>query len=74
VRVISAALFIVALVSVVARAQSSFVVRDVRLFDGERVTEHRSVLFHDGVIHGVGGAELAVPMDAHVIDGRGRAR
>jgi imidazolonepropionase-like amidohydrolase len=55
-----------------ARAQGAFVVRDVRLFDGERVSEHRSVLVRDGVIERVGDATLATPTDAHVVDGRGR--
>ena len=58
--------------SVVVSAQSTFVVRDVRLFDGERVTEHRSVVVRDGVIAQVGGAEVAVPAGAQVVDGRGR--
>ena len=58
--------------SVTASAQSTFVVRDVRLFDGERVTEHRSVVVRDGVIAQVGGAEDAVPAGAQVVDGRGR--
>src|SRR5688572_26462477 len=58
--------------SVVVSAQSTFVVRDVRLFDGERVAEHRSVVMRDGVIAQVGGAELAVPAGAQVVDGRGR--
>jgi imidazolonepropionase-like amidohydrolase len=53
-------------------AQATFVVRDVRLFDGERATEHRSVLVRDGAISQVGGTELAVPAGAAVIDGRGR--
>lgn len=36
-------------------------VRDVRVFDGERVTERRSVLVQDGIIAQVGGSGLAVP-------------
>jgi imidazolonepropionase-like amidohydrolase len=62
----------VALAPIGARAQGAFVVRDVRLFDGERVTEHRSAVVRDGVIADVGGAELAVPAGARVVDGRGR--
>jgi len=49
-----------------------FVVRDVRLFDGERVAERRSVLVRDDLISQVGGSELAVPPGTHVVDGRGR--
>jgi imidazolonepropionase-like amidohydrolase len=52
--------------------QSPFVVRDVRVFDGERVAEHRSVLVQEGRITGVGGPTLAVPPGTTVIDGRGR--
>ena len=55
-----------------ARAQSTFVVRDVRLFDGERVAEHRSVVVRDGVIAQLGDAMLAVPAGAQVVDGKGR--
>lgn len=54
------------------RAQAAFVVRDVRLFDGERVTERRSVLVQDGLIRNVGGPELAVPPGTPVVDGRNR--
>jgi hypothetical protein len=70
----STAMLAVALCPQFARAQAAgtFVVRDVRLFDGERVTEHRSVVVRDGVIADVGGAELAVPAGARVVEGRGR--
>lgn len=54
-----------------AQAQS-FVVKDVRVFDGERGTEHRSVLVENGRISRVGGAGLQVPRGTEVIDGRGR--
>lgn len=68
------AMLVVALRPEPARAQGAppFVVRDVRLFDGERVTEHRTVVVRDGVIERVGGAEIAVPAGVQVIDGRGR--
>ena len=55
-----------------AGAQAAFVVRDVRVFDGERVVEHRSVLVQDGKIAHVGGPELPVPLGATLIDGRRR--
>lgn len=57
-----------------ARAQhaETFLVRDVRVFDGERAAEHRSVLVEHGIITRVGGADLAAPGGARVIDGRGR--
>ena len=68
------AMLVVALCPEPARAQGApaFVVRDVRLFDGERVTERRTVVVRDGVIERVGGAEIAVPADVQVVDGRGR--
>jgi imidazolonepropionase-like amidohydrolase len=66
------ALSSLALCATVARAQSTFLVRDVRLFDGERVAEHRSVLVRNGVIAAVGASELAAPSGTPVVDGRGR--
>ncbi len=62
---------LVALGPLDARAQS-FVVKDVRVFDGERVADRRSVLVENGRITRVGGADLAVPQGAEVIEGRGR--
>jgi imidazolonepropionase-like amidohydrolase len=56
--------------STVAMAQS-LLVRDVRVFDGERVTEHRSVLVRDGKIDRIAGANLRV-RGMEVVDGRGR--
>jgi imidazolonepropionase-like amidohydrolase len=61
-----------ALAPIAARAQSAFVVRDVRLFDGDRVSEHRSVVVRDGVIARIGDATLSAPPGAQVIAGRGR--
>ena len=46
-------------------------IRDVRVFDGEQVLEHRSVLIDAGKITQIGDAELKVS-NADVIDGRGR--
>src|SRR5689334_19336137 len=54
------------------RAQSSFVVRDVRLFDGERVAEHRNVVVRDGVIALVGDTSVPVPAGALVVNGHDR--
>src|SRR4051794_21898805 len=45
-------------------------IRDVRVFDGERVLLHRSVLISGGIIAQVGGRALAAA-NADVIDGRG---
>src|SRR5687768_14932125 len=52
-------------------AQATFLVRGVRVFDGERVHERRSVLVQDGVITRVGGSSLAGPPGTELIDGRG---
>ncbi len=49
---------------------SSFVVRDARVFDGERVLERATVVVRAGRIVAVGPA--APPADLPVIDGRGR--
>jgi imidazolonepropionase-like amidohydrolase len=49
--------------------EQSFAVRDVRVFDGERVLEHTSVVVRAGRIAAVGGA---LPSDVLVLDGRGR--
>jgi imidazolonepropionase-like amidohydrolase len=66
------ALLILAAVPFSVGAQTAFVIRDVRVFDGERVSEHESVLVDDGKIARVGGSGLAVPPGTKVIDGRGR--
>ena len=50
----------------------SFVVKDVRVFDGERVIEQRSVLVENGRISRVGGPDVQIPRGTEVIDGRGR--
>ena len=50
----------------------TFVVRDVRLFDGQAVAEHRSVLVVDGVISEIGDEKLRIPRGVEVVDGNGR--
>ena len=52
-------------------SRSQFV-RDVRLFDGERVSVHRSMVIADGKIERIGGPELQAPAGAQVMDGAGR--
>jgi imidazolonepropionase-like amidohydrolase len=47
-------------------------IRDVRVFDGERVLQHRSVLIEDGKIGWVRGSDAAVPTNVEVIEGAGR--
>jgi imidazolonepropionase-like amidohydrolase len=49
-----------------------FVIRDVRLFDGEHISEHRTVLVQDGKIVAVGDAGMPAPGSAESIDGKGR--
>lgn len=50
---------------------TTFVVSDVRLFDGEEVTEHRNVVVSGGRILQVGGVDL-LPPGAGVVNGAGR--
>lgn len=49
----------------------SFMIRDVRLFDGARASEHRSVIVIDGEIARVGGRELD-DRGLDVVEGNGR--
>ena len=58
------------LASTVATAAPTLV-RDVRVFDGERVHERRSVLFDKGVIVDA-NFRGAAPKDARVVSGQGR--
>src|SRR5947207_3909295 len=51
-------------------AQQRFVVRDVRVFDGERTLQHRSVLVDSGRIVRIGPAHM--PTQGAEIDGRNR--
>ena len=46
----------------------SQLIHDVRVFDGEQVLEHRSVLVEDGKISRIGGAELKIT-NAEVVEG-----
>src|SRR5262245_9232548 len=46
-------------------------IRDVRLFDGEHVLEHRSVLITYGKIEWIRGPDATMP-NAQVIEGAGR--
>lgn len=55
-----------------ADCQASFIVRDVRMFDGERVSTQRSVLVRDGLVAQIGGPELIAPAGTEIVDGRGR--
>src|SRR5262245_6406102 len=51
---------------------SAYVVRDVRVFDGETVAERRTVVINDGRIAAVGDSTVVVPPGAQEIAGEGR--
>src|SRR6516164_6447328 len=60
--------------AVIALGQTSAapqLIRDVRVFEGERVLEHRNVLLEDGKISRIAGPELKAA-NAEVVDGQGR--
>jgi hypothetical protein len=44
--------------------EGPYVIRDVRLFDGETVVERQTVVISKGTIAAVGGATVAVPAAA----------
>jgi len=50
---------------------NTFAVRDVRIFDGERMIENANLLVRDGLVEAVGPA-VAIPAGIEVIDGIGR--
>src|SRR5438876_1038765 len=50
---------------------STLLIRDVRVFDGERVLEHRHVLVENGNISHIDETEPSISQE-EVIDGRGR--
>ena len=63
---------VAALTSVQPPAQDTvFAIRDVRVFDGERVHERATVVVRGDRIAAI-GADVAVPAGAAVIDGEGR--
>ena len=55
-----------------AQASSPILIRDVRVFDGHRTIEHRSVLVTNGKIIKIIPADKPGPDEGKVIDGRGR--
>ncbi|MFY2764084.1 CIA30 family protein [Arenimonas sp. MALMAid1274] len=50
---------------------SEFVVRDVRVFDGEAFIDRSHVHVRDGLIHAV-GPDIAIPDGVAIVEGRGR--
>jgi imidazolonepropionase-like amidohydrolase len=53
-------------------ADSPYVIRDVRVFDGETVAERQTVVISQGRIAAVGGPTVAVPAGAQELAGDGR--
>src|SRR2546425_1069414 len=53
-------------------ADSPYVIRDVRVFDGETVAERQTVVISQGRIAAVGGPTVAVPAGAQEVAGEGR--
>jgi imidazolonepropionase-like amidohydrolase len=68
--VLAAALLPAAL-STLSAQSPAILFHDVRLFDGERVTQHRDVLVRDGTIANV-AASIAAPVGAQTIAGAGK--
>jgi imidazolonepropionase-like amidohydrolase len=54
---------------VFAQSAPSFAICDVRVFDGVRTLEHRTVLVKDGKIVRIGNAHMKLPQSTEVIDG-----
>jgi imidazolonepropionase-like amidohydrolase len=57
--------------SAAAERARPLLIRDVRLFDGHRVLEHRSVLVAGGIIRAIGGPDMT-SRGAQVINGKGK--
>ena len=51
---------------------SPYVIRDVRVFDGETVAERQTVVISQGKIAAVGGSTVTVPSGAQELAGEGR--
>lgn len=56
--------------TIASTPHADLAIRDVRVFDGERVLEHQTVLVERGVIAAVGD-KLAIPASAKIVDGAG---
>ena len=54
-----------------AADDNSFAIRNVRVFDGERVIDHANVVVRDGRIAAV-GADIAIPAGVATVDGSGK--
>src|SRR4026207_1169162 len=65
------ALFIALAAAAWSQTAPAYLIRDVRVFDGQRVQEHRSVLIENGKISWIRGSDARAP-NAEVIEGAGR--
>jgi imidazolonepropionase-like amidohydrolase len=68
-------ILVLSLLAIAARAmgaQSAVLIRNARLFDGERIFDHRDVLVANGLISRVEATGIAAPSGAIVVDGTGR--
>jgi imidazolonepropionase-like amidohydrolase len=65
-------LFVSATSLLPAQSGDSFVIRDVRVFDGETVAELQTVVISQGKIAASGGPTVAVPPGAPEVAGEGR--
>lgn len=54
------------------RSGPAYVIRNVRVFDGETIAERQTVVISEGKIAAVGGAAVAVPAGAQEVAGEGR--
>ena len=64
-------IWLISFLSVAAAAQDSFVVRDVRLFDGEKVIPRTSIVVRGGIIRAI-QSNVASEPSLSVIDGTGK--
>jgi imidazolonepropionase-like amidohydrolase len=62
----------VSLVPAQSGDDSAYVIRSVRVFDGEAVAERQTVVIGQGKIVAVGGSDIAVPPGAQEVAGEGR--
>src|SRR5262245_33215944 len=55
-----------------SRDDNSYVIRNIRVFDGEIVAERQTVVISEGKILAVGDSTIAVPKGARELAGEGR--
>ena len=74
IRVVLALLLLVSATSLLPAqsGDSTYVIRGVRVFDGETVAERQTVVISEGKIAAVGGSSITVPPGAQEVAGAGR--